>query len=156
MTVEIRLYGSSALGRFALVDEGDQDLVGVRRWIYSCGYAKTVNPFMITGSIGMHSLIMRPPAGLVVHHKDGNRLNNCRSNLEIMTRRENSLLPVVPLDSTEHEGVYVDRFTGKFTVRLYLEGRRHHYGSYRSIDKAISVRDAEIKFGSASHNKINK
>jgi hypothetical protein len=35
-----------------------------------------------------HHLIARPKAGEVVHHKDGNRLNNHPDNLQVMTRSE--------------------------------------------------------------------
>lgn len=36
----------------------------------------------------MHTEIMNPAKGLIVHHKDGNGLNNQRSNLQICTHKE--------------------------------------------------------------------
>lgn len=38
-----------------------------------------------TTSIPMHVFLMNPPKGYHVHHKDGNTLNNQKSNLEIKT-----------------------------------------------------------------------
>jgi hypothetical protein len=37
----------------------------------------------------LHRLIKRAPAGLVVHHKNGDRLDNRRSNLELTTQARN-------------------------------------------------------------------
>jgi hypothetical protein len=39
--------------------------------------------------IRLSRLIMKPPPHLVIHHKDGNTLNETRENLQVCTQREN-------------------------------------------------------------------
>jgi len=41
-------------------------------------------------TVKMHRFIMSPPSHMAVDHKDGNGLNNTRSNLEIVTHEENN------------------------------------------------------------------
>ena len=40
-------------------------------------------------TIYMHRFILTCPSHMEVDHKDKNRLNDCRSNLEMVTKREN-------------------------------------------------------------------
>jgi hypothetical protein len=58
------------------------------------GY-KVVKLGTYTKSVGVHQLMMRAfvghPNGLVVNHKDGNKLNNTLENLEYVTNSENVL-----------------------------------------------------------------
>ncbi len=44
----------------------------------------------ICRSMYLHRLLLNAPKGLVVHHKDGNGWNNCRSNIELMTSKEHA------------------------------------------------------------------
>lgn len=39
-----------------------------------------------------HILVARPKLGEVVHHKDGNKLNNSPDNLQVMSRSDHSKL----------------------------------------------------------------
>ena len=64
--------------------------------------------------IKMHRLIMNPPAGMVVHHKNNDGLDNRRSNLEITTNRQNILY------AYEHKegGVHFHKQTGRWRAQL--------------------------------------
>lgn len=42
-------------------------------------------------SVYLHRLVTQCPVGMFVNHIDGNTLNNCRENLEIVTPRQNSI-----------------------------------------------------------------
>ena len=59
----------------------------------SQGYA--TNRFDLPGgrriTLLLHRLVMECPRELFVNHIDGNTLNNCRENLEVVTPRQNAI-----------------------------------------------------------------
>lgn len=72
-------------GGEALVNDEDYELYGQWRWREENGYVFTWNRDA-TGRIRpflLHRLVMGSPKGMHVHHKDEDRLNCQRSNLEI-------------------------------------------------------------------------
>jgi hypothetical protein len=76
---EVPLVGNQHV---ALVDDDDYERVAAHRWHYTDGYATN-------SKVGyMHCLIMRPPEGYIVHHKNRNRLDNRKSELEVLTHKE--------------------------------------------------------------------
>ena len=72
---------------YAMVDDEDYDRLVKYRWGFSDGYAVRDHK-----RIAMHREIMQCPKGLVVDHIDGNRMNNQKYNLRIMTQSENMRL----------------------------------------------------------------
>jgi len=57
--------------------------------------------------LGMHRVVMNAPKGMDVDHKNGDRLNNCKENLRICTRAENSRNKRTRSDSASGiKGVY--------------------------------------------------
>lgn len=96
--VEIPLVGrGNLLGKIALVDESDYDLVKNYRWYLThCGgggidYATT--PFKISvgkwSKINMHRLILNAPKGILVDHINHNGLDNRRNNIRLCNASEN-------------------------------------------------------------------
>ena len=68
--------------KFALVDDDDYEFVSQFRWRLSTdGYAQVFT--------SMHRLIMGRKTGLLIDHKDRNRLNNQRSNLRFANKAQN-------------------------------------------------------------------
>ena len=67
---------------------------GKRRWavVMLRGKPYVREPFMTRGALFMHTLIANPPDGMVVHHKNGNTMDNRKSNLEVMSRSAHSAL----------------------------------------------------------------
>jgi len=80
-------------GKFALVDDEDYSWLSSKPWYArinkKTSYAQRHLPSH-KGVIEMHRMIMNPPQNLEVDHIDGNGLNNQRSNLRIVTHRQNS------------------------------------------------------------------
>lgn len=86
-------------GFVALVSGEDYDRVAQWRWSLGAGYAHRVFRDPHSGrsrTVGMHRFILGDPQGKVIHHRDGDGLNNQRGNLEICTQRENSIAMHVP------------------------------------------------------------
>ena len=75
-------------GFYAYVDAADYDWLSQWTWhMYEDGYPARYEK---KRKIYMHREIMQPPKGMVVDHIDANRANNCRFNLRVCTREENS------------------------------------------------------------------
>lgn len=73
-----------------LVDESDFPFLSSMPWAYCCGYVVTNIPvFERTTNgprkISMHRLLLGSPVKQHVHHINGNRLDNRRSNLVTMS-----------------------------------------------------------------------
>lgn len=86
----IPVYYKKKIYKYALVDDQDYDLVKDHRWIWhNYGYAYCRKG---TGhkSLLMHRLILGLDFGdkRQADHIDGNRLNNVRSNIRIVTAHE--------------------------------------------------------------------
>jgi hypothetical protein len=74
-------------GCYAYVDAADYEWLRQWNWqICSSGYAARHEKGRL---VLMHRQIMQPPKGMVVDHIDGNKVNNCRFNLRVCTRKEN-------------------------------------------------------------------
>lgn len=115
-----------------LIDEEDVPLLAVCQW----HVVKKPNSLTlyVQGVWGgrtryLHRAIMDAPAGMTVNHKDGNGLNNCRSNLEVVTQGDNMRHAMKVLKRTcAPEGVPVEnkvrRRLADGTVKIYVYDRR--------------------------------
>lgn len=79
-------------GKVALVDDSDYEWLNKSKWYANEGnstyYARRYCG--VGTSIKMHQQIMTPPKGMLVDHRDGDGLNNQRSNLRICTISQNN------------------------------------------------------------------
>ena len=82
--------------RWVMVDDEDYDWLNQWKWSaqrgYNTFYAGAWTPMKkwVRRRLQMHRLIVDAPEGLMVDHKDGNGLNNQRSNLRICTHSQNA------------------------------------------------------------------
>jgi hypothetical protein len=113
-------------GKFALVD--DRDYGYLSQWSWNACHseadyyyaARTVKGRVIR----MHREIMKPPKGMVVDHIDGNCLNNQRSNLRLVSIRENALNRKVNKNNKSgHRNV--SWILGYWRVQLAVNGKNH-------------------------------
>ncbi|MCJ2112927.1 HNH endonuclease [Methylobacterium sp. E-025] len=90
--VALRWKAEKNRGLFAIVDDADLPLVVARSWYAHRAkgshtvYAKTSTP---SGWVFMHHVIVGKRRGKEVDHRDGNGLNNRRSNLRHVTHSVN-------------------------------------------------------------------
>lgn len=109
---EIRLSQEKS----TFVDDEDYEELSKYKWhvskiggsSYDCRNVKINNKTTI---VRMHVVIMKPPKGRVVDHLDWNGLNNTRSNLRVVTCRQNSRNRRVR--NSKYPGVYKVDHDGK-------------------------------------------
>ena len=126
-----------------LVDQADAELVAPYNWYAvpvgnSRFYAHARCPGAGRGGkrILMHRFLMEPPPGMVVHHRNGNGLDNRRANLEITTQRENIRYAYDGRDI----GVHFHKKTGKWRAQLRDNaGKFVSLGLHETKDDALSV-----------------
>jgi len=81
-------------GKVAMIDAIDASLILSDKWhahksAYNWYACRMVGRRGQRKFIYMHRVIMNVQAGRVVHHIDGNSLNNCRNNLAVCSQKEN-------------------------------------------------------------------
>jgi len=93
---EIKLLGQTNC--VALIDDEDFERVSAYSWyIHQQGYAhsfdlyKKLNAGKHNGSVLLHRFILNAEYG-AVHHIDGDRLNNCKCNLQATSQQQNVAL----------------------------------------------------------------
>ena len=80
-------------------------------------------------SLPLHRIIMNCIDDKVVDHINGNTLDNRKTNLRVVTKRENST------NLHNCKNIYYEK--GKYGVRI----NRKRYGRYEKIEDAIKVRN---------------
>lgn len=132
-------------GQWTVLWEEDYEKVKPYRWWFQPnGYAYTTLP---SGkSIGMHMIIMNPPEGSLVDHKDGGRLDNRRDKLQIATVQENHYnLSVGRRNKTGWRGI--SKIKSGFRTRITVDGKEIPLGVFTELKDAVEARKrAEEKY----------
>jgi len=138
-------YISLTKGQFAIVDAADFEWLSKYRW-----YALWSGAIFYAGrkehglSLRMHREIMRPPEGMVVHHIDGNGLDNRRANLCVCTQSEN-LRHIGPrVGSSRFKGVSLDRANNKWLAGITVGCTTTNLGRFESEVEAAKARDRKV------------
>ncbi len=143
----IRIEGGIAYvpltrGYEAIIDADDVPIVQGRNWCITQypgqpSYATTntiANGKRTT--LKMHRLIMGHPIG-EVDHRDGDGLNNRRSNLRIATRSQNECNKGVQKNNTSgFRGVSFFKPHGKWKAQIVLNGKARHLGYFATPEEA--------------------
>ena len=124
---KIPLTGKLGEGKFTLVDEDTYLLYGHLRWHLSdSGYAMRRGKYGASEvhTVRLHRLIMNCSEDMVVDHRNGDKLDNRKENLWVVSRGINN-------SNREVRGYYVTR-SGGYAVSL----RGEHIGTYYSEEEA--------------------
>jgi len=124
-------------GQVALVDDDMFPFLSQFKWHDMNGYAvKRVG----NDKCFMHHFVVgRPLNGLVVDHIDGNKLNNQRANLRIVTSRVNNWRLHNRLNNTKPLGVYWNKRGNNWKVEIVIKQKHHYLGTFASQDEAGQV-----------------
>lgn len=109
--------------------------VNNHRGNYVSCYYKTNNK---RKTVYLHRFIMDCPAGKYVDHIDGNPLNNRRSNLRIVTHKQNCENKVRPhkLNTSGFRGVSYHKHCGKWEAYYWDNYIKVRVGFYNSAEEA--------------------
>lgn len=135
-----------------LFDSEDEDLISQYNWFMQNGYAAC---YIKGKSVFMHRLILglEDPKTLG-DHKDGNTLNNCRSNLRAATHSENRRNSRKERNCTsQFKGAYYESDRGRFHSQIGIQGKTYNLGRYadeRLAGKAYDRKALEL-FGEFAH-----
>lgn len=114
---------------FTEIDDADFAALSAYRWAATRRRAKLyVRGWVEGSSVLLHRFLMGEPEGMLIDHRDGNPLNNQRSNLRECTIKQNNqyaiengafdhLRPAIPVHT-------VKRKLADGTVRIHRYNRR--------------------------------
>jgi hypothetical protein len=137
------------------VDDEDAGRVLAHSWWESSSPETDGHVICFSAKIGgkiikLHRFIMGDPAGLVIDHRDGNRLNNRKANLRACTTRENNQnLGLTRRNRSGYRGVSFSRTAGKWRARIGLNRKQLHLGYFESPNLAAAAYEqaAELFYG---------
>ena len=134
-------------GREMMFDVADLETVSSHEWhIDSRGYPRT---YSNGSAVRLHRLLFCDiPYGLVVDHINQNKLDNRRSNLRIVTRKENNQnIPVKSNNTSGVPGVFFDKRARRWRAQISRDGKSTYIGIFDCFDDAVVARkEAEKKF----------
>jgi len=122
-------------GKLALVDDEDFDELNQYKWrahkmgnvFYAERHTRSIEPQRTT--ISMHREITNALKGLQVDHINGNGLNNCKSNLRIVTQRQNQQNRHTK-KSSMYPGVGWHKDNGKWQSQIRINGKIKYLGLF--------------------------
>jgi hypothetical protein len=137
----IPLHGAKAAGRSALIDDRDFGLVSPHRWnvaerTRANGSTETYAVTKIQGRmIKMHRLI----TGFqwkTVDHRNGNGLDNQRSNLRDGTTANQHNRKPTDGGTSRYKGVYWWTARSRWVAKIYFQSRPVFLGTFTDEDEA--------------------
>jgi len=121
------------------VDAADFDRLNQWTWHLHSGYAVRRQKGRV---ILMHREIMQPPQGMVVDHKNHNKLDNTRANLRVCTRQENVCNRAKTGNtSSRFIGVYYCKDRDKWRAEIQFEGKPTFLGYFTEEIEAARAHD---------------
>ncbi len=150
---KLKLWGKKGQNTFTLVNNNLYKKVNKYRWYYDGHRVFRLR----TKIINLHRYIMgNPSKKLVVDHKDGNHLNNLKSNLRICTSAQNNynsrkIVKKIGKTSSLFKGVVKrkGRKGWQASIKFTKNGIQHsiHLGSFKIEQEAAKAyNNAALKY----------
>jgi len=136
-----RACKNAKLNLVALIDDEDFNRVSKNKWNVEVGvntyYARRTD--RSTGkdvSTPMHRFIMGAKRGQMIDHKDGNGLNNQKSNLRLCTYSQNRA-NAISTSKSKYLGVSIAK--GKWQASIKKNGKTIYIGRFNTAENAATA-----------------
>jgi hypothetical protein len=146
-------------GLVALVD--DVDLVWLQQWTWTAmahdNTTYVVRYEKVDGvrrAVYLHRQLMAAPSGVEVDHRNGNGLDNRRSNLRMATRSQQSANSK-PQGDRQFKGVYWHKSRREWRGQIKIGGRSKSLGTFATPDAAARAYDLAAREAYGDFAKLN-
>lgn len=130
-----------------LIDDEDISLFESHTWHLHKGYVCT--NIKKKSTVPFHRLVLNANNSKHhVDHKNGNTLDNRKSNLRFATIAENARnRPFQKNNKTGYKGVYPRKDASTFRAQIRYQGKKYGLGSYKTAkEAALAYNNAAVKF----------
>lgn len=126
-------------GKATKVDDEDYMRFMPSKWHLSNGYPSKHKKDGSGSKDYLHRLIMEPPQGMHVDHINGDKLDNRRCNLRIVTASQNHMNRRKSMwrnTTSPLKGAQFHKYSGKWRSRIKVDGRQISLGYYETAMQA--------------------
>lgn len=151
----IYLYG----GKVTVVDEEDYEELSKYKWsLTSNGYAKRTECNNIgRKTVRMHRQIMKVNENQELDHINGDKLDNRKGNLRIVTHGQNMFNKKRYANaSSKYKGVRFYNVTNKWISRIGINRERIHIGYYATEEAAAKAYNNKAKELFGEYARLNE
>lgn len=149
-------------GKVAIVDDDDYDVISKYNWYFhKNGYALR-NRIKEDGTGGkvirMHRVISGAEEGSDVDHINGDKLDNRKVNLRVVSRSQNNYNRRIQSNNTSgYKGVSWSKQKGKWHARIFLNNRKlKHLGFFDDVVDAAKAYNIGALMYHREHAKLNE
>lgn len=121
-----------------LVDDENYEWLNKYKWyLDDVGYARST---IKSKNKRIHRLIMNEPKDMEIDHIDGNRLNNQKNNLRIVTRSQNNMNRLkVENCTSKFKGVCWNKRDKIWFAQIKINKKRFYLGNFKIEEEAAGA-----------------